>query len=697
MRNLLKLFGMSAVSLTVVAAFSNANAATGRAAYMDGTPTARTTTTARMPSMPTMPGMSVGIKPNVTQPAIPGQPDIPDTPDTPDIPDNPDNPDEPDTPAPECPDGGVKNSTYTVENCMNDVLKCVNTGGLSGGLSDLFNEDLRNAVVNGMGLCAAQVEQCVSTVRRDCQNIYRANADVWIDFNARKIQPEYYNFVLRKTGLTPNQAENTCMLLDKNTYGESFNAVSNDGAVTAEYNNRVGAYNNHNGNVLVKTNPQGMTVNDNNHGVDGQRGHYARWDATKAECLVRVAAYNKDDQITNSWLFGAMGDDQMAQVWKQTGDSFTCNKDLFGFSLMNDTHTAAVVGVGGGTVVGAGIGAIAGHGKRAFDCTNRSQRLKLSDELHAPANVAILNDYLDATNTIPTTFDELSIEQCEDIVNLYAIYRELSTALDACDKSSTGGFTITDIVDTTDITVTAKCEDYIVQGRNGNEVVKCLIDENILADEIKTQVQAELERQLPDIIAAVTGGNCTFKPINIAKAEGRGIYCDGELGCKDANNTRIELARLGRVLDRLTILDGEKSNMGKSIGIGAAVGAGTGGLATAITAFVERSNINCRVGDGLAQVSLGKTYKIDSLKDFYAKWNLRLPDTVSPTAKVTDCADWQRTCATFTDLNQCKAVQINYQPAGAITPTLVRSACTVSGSECIENTAVTKSYGACKY
>ena len=135
--------------------------------------------------------------------------------------------------------------------------------------------------------------------------------------------------------------------------------------------------------------------------------------------------------------------------------------------------------------------------------------------------------------------------------------------------------------------------------------------------------------------------------------------------------------------------------MGKSIATGAAIGAGTGGLATAITAFVERNNINCRVGDGLAQVGFGKSHSISSLKDFYVKWNLRLPDVIAPTATISDCASWKNTCATFTDLEQCKATQFNYKPADAATTTLVRSACTVSGSACIENWPVAKSYGAC--
>jgi len=288
MQNLLKMFGLSVAGIGICAFIGNAYAVqgTGRAAYNNVRAGATSATASqRMPTMPTLPVISVG---NIST----------------DVPtgsnnnnggggngggDDP-NPPTPPQPEPECPDGGVKNSDYTIERCMNDVLACVNNGALAGGLNAMFNEDLRNAIVNGMGLCSIQVEKCVSDVRRNCANVYRSSADVWIDFNARKVQPEYYNFVLRKTGLTPNQAENTCRLLDKNTYGSSFTAVSNGGNVTAEYNNRVGAYNSQNGGVLIKTNPQGVQVNDNNPGVDGQRGHYARWDATTADCYLRVAA-----------------------------------------------------------------------------------------------------------------------------------------------------------------------------------------------------------------------------------------------------------------------------------------------------------------------------------------------------------------------------------------------------------------------
>ena len=126
--------------------------------------------------------------------------------------------------------------------------------------------------------------------------------------------------------------------------------------------------------------------------------------------------------------------------------------------------------------------------------------------------------------------------------------------------------------------------------------------------------------------------------------------------------------------------------------VGGATGAGVGGIVTGITALVERSNITCRVGDGLNSVALGKTHTIDSLKDFYVKWNLRLPETVSPTSAVSDMASWQQACSQFNNrLNDCPNVQINLIQGNSYE--LVQSACVVSGSICIVNAAVAQSHG----
>ncbi len=709
MSGLFKYCGISAVSMAVCALVGVANAATGRTGYENVRNASGPASMVRMPSMPTLPIGTVGnLSTNLPTGGGASQPDVPNNPDTPDNPDNPDKPDEP--VEPECPDGGVKNSAYTVEMCMNDVLRCVNNGALPNGLNNLFNEEVRHAVENGMGLCAAQVEKCVTDVRRNCANVYRSSADVWIDFNSRKVQPEYYNFVLRKTGLTPNQAENTCRLLDKNTYGPSFAAVANDGKTTAEYNKTVGAYNSQQGNMLVKTNPQGVKVNDGNPGVDGSRGHYARWDAETATCLIRVAAYNKDKHISNSWLFGAAGDDRPAEVWKAAGDTFSCNKDLFGFSLMNDTSTAAVVGVGGGTVLGAGIGAIAGHGNRDFNCNLGKHRELLMDELKDGRAVGIVNEYI--VNDIDITQKTMDEESCGEIVELFDKYYQYETAIAECEGAKyeyKSLITVKLSFDETDGEAAAVqavapwCSeegfDTIVGCQNflnrqcalAGDVDKCrakLIEKGVSFTEVSASAEELVE-----------GQDCVLRALNTAKANGEFPWCSQSGACITANNVETELKRLDSVFGKdITdlLIKGEKSNMAKSVGIGAAVGAGTGGLATAITAFVERNNISCRVGDGLEQVAFNKSHSIGTLKDFYVKWNLRVPDVVAPTATITDCQSWKNTCATFADLEQCADAQFNYKPAGAPTTTLIRSVCAVSGSACIENYPVAKSHGACE-
>lgn len=696
MQSLLKFLGTSVAGLGLFAFIGTVYAAdtsTARAGYnvrgLNRSGVTQTTASQRMPTMPTLPINTVGnLSPDLPTSSSNGSGGGGDNPD------NPDNPDTPDNPNQECPDGGVRNSDYTVDTCMNDVLACINNGALPNGLNDMFNEDLRNSIVNGMGLCSVQVERCIREVRKDCKNVYSSASDVWIDFNARKVQPEYYSFVLRRTGLTPNQAENTCWLLDRNTYGSSFTAVSNTGAVTEEYNNTVGAYNSQNGNILVKTNPQGVNVNTGNTGVDGQRGHYARWDPTTAECLIRVAAYNKDTQIKNSWLFGAVGNDQLAEVWKAAGETFTCNKDLFGFTLMNQTNTAAVVGIGGGTVVGVGVGALAGHGKRAFDCANEKHREMLTEELRTNGTMGTISNYM--KNKIPATTSLINKEQCEEVVKLYDKLTQLESAIELCDG------TWSQEEYEAEISIEINCVGYPdldtcfcnlsvatpCVGENFTNVSQCV---NFIVE----QKKAEIEKAEND-----DSKECHFKTLNLDKYKGEGIYCNaGESDCLPATQIEEEMDRLRPVFTAEIvdlIQNGEASNMGKSIGIGAAVGAGAGGLATAITAFVERSNINCRVGDGLAQIGLNKSYTIGSLKDFYVKWNLSLPDTISPTALVVDCDSWKRACGTLTDLNQCNAAQINYRPAGATQTALIPGACTASGSVCIENYPVAKSYGACE-
>lgn len=703
-------FGLFAVSAAVCALAVSADAATRRVSTAVRPGAA--TSTSRMPTMPTLPMNAVG---NFSTNTSKG-----DGTDAPGGSGNggtvlPDGPEEPGhTTLPECPDGGVRNSEYTVGTCMNDIQRCINDGALPKGMNSLFDQEVRHAVVNGMGLCYTQVERCIDEVRRNCKNVYRSMADVWIDFNSRKIQPEYYNFVLRKTGLTPNQAENTCRLLDKNTYGPSFSAVANEGATTAEYNNTVGAYNRQEDNSLVKTNPQGVQVNDGNDGVDGARGHYARWDAENGTCLIRVAAYNKDKHISNSWLFGAVGDDTPAEVWKAAGETFTCDKDLFGFSLMNQTKTAAVVGVGGGTVLGASIGAMAGHGKRELDCSNENQRKLMMDYLKAGRVVGVLNEYL----TAPVDIQKKALDKgaCEEIVKLFDKYHQYETAIAECGapiyktetpvtvtiEGSYGDGVYDSVDDAVKAAITpcarlnkSQCEKHLAglcKNASSQEECETKIEGLMNPGDVLVEVKWGQTKLKP-------GQDCTFQPLRIGT---EGVLCQSGNGtgeCKTVAQIKKELNGLSQIFDDKMsdlILNGEKSNRAKTTAIGGAVGAGTGGLATAITAFVERNNITCRVGDGLNQVGFKKSHSIDSLRNFYVKWNLNLPDVIIPTATAKDCQTWVNACSKFTNLEHCAAAQLNYKPDGTMATTLVSSACSVSGSTCIENYPVARSYGACE-
>ncbi len=711
---MLNLFGKSMVSVAVLATCCGANAAqNGRVSMM---PAVDSASSARMPTMPVVSLNTIGnpAVQTISQPVeATYNHEVMPTPPTPPTPDP--------KPISECPDGGVKNSTYTISMCMNDVLQCVNTGALQGGLNDLFNEDVRNSIMGGMKLCQASVDKCISDVRVNCRNVYAESNDVWLDFNSRIVQPEYYNFVLRKTGLTPNQAENTCLLLDRNTYGSSFSAVSDTNVVNTEYNNKVGAYNEANGGILSKDNPQGVAVNT--VGYDGNRGHYARWDAAKAECLIRVAAYNKDKLITNSWLFGAVGNDNPAEVWEKAGSTFTCSKELFDFdSLLNDTKTAAVIAVPGGAVLGTAIGAAAGAGaykKKAAaaeelldssyedPCTAGDDQGKRYRQILGSAirgKEYSLQGYLcenvkaneEKQNVECKSYDtidsyNISVKQCKDIHNLFAKAELYRAAHKAC-QDRVSPEMISRVVGNVCVEGEYSCKDA-----SGNIIT---------AENMKNNQSYDLYQQYIEY-----KNNCSFKPLlMLFSLQDQDPLCKTNKDCVSYEYSKKELVELDNFLAGIEsvvdknalkvakqIKENEKLSKGKEIGKGAAIGLATGaaagGVATAITAFVERSNITCKVGDGLNSVALGKAHTIDSLKDFYVKWNLHLPDTVSPTSAVSTKADWEQACSQFNNkLTDCPKVQINLKDTNG-KYTLVPSACKVSGNVCIVNDSVMTSNG----
>ena len=710
----LNLCGKTVISVAVLMATWGADAAqTGRIAAAK----------MRMPTMPTT-GLTTIGNPAVNTVSVPSgvvsgggfniTPNVPNNP-------NPDNPGDnttPDNPTPSaCPDGKEENSKYTITNCMNDLLQCVNTGALQGGLNDLFNEDVRNSIVGGMRLCQSAVDKCISDVRVNCRNVYNESTDVWLDFNSRIIQPEYYNFVLRKTGLTPNQAENTCLLLDRNTYGESFAAVSDSNAVNSEYNKKVGAYNKANNNSLSKDNPQGVEVNTT--GYDGNRGHYARWDAAKGECLIRVAAYNKDKLITNSWLFGAVGNDNAAEVWEKAGSTFTCNKDLFDFSLMNDTKTAAVVGVGGGTILGTAIGA--GAGAAAYNkkhnayvegvdkandpCTDEKYRKDLGAKLYASNQGEVLKSYAYENVTFSNdgkgektfsgtpifdagyNFNNLDEAKCRKLHTLAEKVELYKHDVQQC-KADVGSSTVYNLVGNK-VAGGTSAQVFTTEFSCGNSLgtVSGIANLNCGND-------ATMQQQVETF-----NKECRFVPLQVGSYTGNntGTLCEHNNECLTVHQIEFQIRKLDSLLSMVTpaTKSGKDVSKGKEIAkgaaIGAATGAGVGGIVTGITALVEKNNITCKVGDGLNSVALGKSHTIDSLKDFYVKWNLHLPDNITPTAAVTDRESWRQACSQFNSkLLDCPRVQVNYKHGG--TYELINSACRISGSICVPNDAVMNSH-----
>ena len=676
MQKLLKITGYS---LIFACAFAVADASwaaeTARGASARGRDrVAVSTATSRMPSIPILPVSATG---NITfsQDVIDPEPTPEPTPGP--------TPGPTPTPVPVCPDGGVMNSTYTVQDCMNDVLACVNGGALPNGINSLYDEDVRNSIMNGMGLCMVQVDKCISTVRVNCQNVYESSADVWIDFNIRKVQPSYYAFVLRQTGLTPTQAKNTCLLLDKNTYGSSLDAVGQDDLVTGEYGRDESAYNRTKHTKLVKKNPQGVEVNNNGQ-YDAKRGYYARWDAEKAECLLRVAAYNKDKLITNEWL-DVFGDNRPAEVWQATGSTFTCNKDLFGFALRNQTKSMALVGIGGGTVVGGVVGALTGHkATTGFDCNDAELRKKLLKEIKEKNKAGALRVYVKnststdsqgkSTSTISQGMSELTDTQCTAIIEAYDNWVQLEEEYARCqDKFATDKCVTFVFADITNI-----------QGATVSDTEQKYIEE---AMKKSTDCQA---REAPTIANLLK--QCSFKNLHTGNlscgTEGQQCVPYGQIGA--------DVRAMRDIFADLSVLnEGRKGTVLKNTLIGAGIGAGVGGAATAITAFVEGNNINCRVGDDLNRVGLNKSHTIDRLRDFYVKWALNLPNAMTPTAVVTNCENWALSCNLYTDANECASAVFNYRPGGLTTTQLISNPCQVSGSACIANLTTANNYGLC--
>ena len=491
-------------------------------------------------------------------------------------------------------------------------------------------------------------------------------------------------------------------------YGTSFSAIGNEDKVTNEYNKNVYTYNN-----------QANGLTNKNSDVDGKRGYYARWDATQGQCLVRVAAYNNNKLVTNSWLWGAIGDDTPAEVWKKTGDSFKCNKDLFGFALLNNTKTVALVGVGGGTLLGAGIGAATGHKKRDFNCNNEGSRTKLFNAIGSN-NMGILNEYMDEpVKASATTFTS---GQCNEVVNLINRTTATKSAIAKCRRTFSDTF----------VDVEVKLEyPGVVEGQWKNinefynarvkpcyraneqlslEACQAILEESTFCDGATSEKECKNAMSKNGVIDRSDAGEtsdsyvsikttvqgCFFKPISKV-FDNEDILCEKPQSkeCLTVDEINADISELSAIINTDavdTAMEQEKSTIGRNAGIGAATGAAAGGVATAITAFVERSNISCHVGDNLAKVSMGKSYNIETLREFYVKWGMNLSDLQpTETSTVTTKAQWSAACSKYNnDLDTCLMLKVKVD-TNNVTET-VSSACRVQSGRCVANDLVMTGY-----
>ena len=633
-----KIFVKSLICFYALVAVCVANAAEngrGRASMM---PSLTGANASRMPTIPIVtmntignPAVNIVTEPKeVTSNEI----HIP-TPPTPPEPE----PDPDPQPTPECPDGGVANTDYTIAMCMNDLQFCVNGGGVEGGLHGLFNDEYFNSVLNGnLHICQSTVDKCLA-VRVNCKNPFKNVHQVWWYFKTHILSPEYYNFVLYKTGLTPNQAQKTCVNIGGN------------------------------------------------------------WDPVTAECIVCVTALNKDIPIKNEWLFGIAGDRRDAQACMSTGSAFTCNKDLFGFSLLNDTATVAATAIPGGAIVGGVTGGLIAKGKQkkltANPCESKDFRRNLGKQIQSSGNSKVVKSYLYAAGREEVTgnFDENSTKAlmqgdnfydmdqttCNFVMDLYAKAALYEDAIDACKSDAeleriAGWLPKDSTMDMQDLYMDAK----------GNV---CYTHGSVVC----TPAGAVTQENVDDF-----NSKCLFVPLQLGFAVNNSDnpLCNHSGKCRNINQIENDLKRLRGLLNDITVVSGGKNapSVGKGILVGSLIGATAGGAATGITAILESSNIKCRVGDNLGTVGLGKSYKIDSLKDFYVKRGLNVPDTVLAKTPVVDKNSWGVACSEFQGKkDDCQNASVIYTNDNK--REVVSYACSYVGSMCLMNNDIAVLYG----
>ncbi len=544
----------------------------------------------------------------------------------------------PPVPEPECADGGVANTDYTVAMCMNDLQLCVNGGGVEGGLHGLFNDMYFNNVLNGnVRICQSVVDKCL-TVRKDCRNVFLNLKAVWATFRSRILWPEYYNFILYKTGLTPNQAQKTCIRLG------------------------------------------------------------GRWDAVAGDCIVCVKALNKNTPIKNNWLFGIAGDNRDAEACMSIGSSFTCNKDLFGFSLLNDTATVAATAIPGGAIVGGVIGGVSAKAKQNKltnnPCESKDFRKKLGQQIQSSGNSKIVKSYLfeagrtdaggfneeeTAAIALADTFYNMDETTCNLVMDLYAKAALYDDAISACKADADLERIANNLPNNSDMSMSD-----LYMDNSGNV---CYTHGSVTC----VAAGGTTPQNIEDF-----NSKCLFVPLQLGFAVNNSDnpFCNHSGQCRNINQIENDLKRLRGVLNDIAVVTGDKNapSVGKGILVGSTIGAATGGLATGIVALVESNNIRCVVGNNLASVALNKSYKIDSLKDFYVKNGFNLMDSVLANTPAVDKNSWAVACSEFQgNQDDCQNASVIYKHDNK--REVVPYACSFVGSMCLVNEDIARLFG----
>ena len=317
----------------------------------------------------------------------------------------------------------------------------------------------------------------------------------------------------------------------------------------------------------------------------------------------------------------------------------------------------------------------------------------------------IMKNFLNKTINQSTT--SLSQKECEKIIELPDIYAEYDMKVSVCEEARDKSVVNASVINCGTEQNLQNCLVSVLNDADVTSLKKVAKDLNGMKSAADDQIIASAANILSACVQKIEGtntytlkekcgpardilviagigpfrvGSCVFKGIDLSKSDiDRNIACTEEGLCRPYTEIRTELNQLQSVLDAIEVKPAEKrgATIGKATGIGAAVGAGAGGIATAITALVESDNINCRVGDGLGQVGLNKSYSIDGLKDLYVKWNLNLPDTqvLGASGAVTDKESWTDACEDYVAQKNCEEAQFYYKNAsGALE--WIYSACT---------------------